>query len=368
MSDHIMSVFDVSTTVPSFRIEGGVAYYEVCSGGAPVCRRFREFVQMEKDLAACGLVIETELPSRLFLLRKTPESRRPQLQQFLRDAVSSVRIHMVRDLPSDDPCPVPLSSLSEGQLRARAVLDAFTGRGPAVQGRSLFTALMRSVGSSVCASGAAEADDDEPGAAADDATITVNEMGGRQFELRLPGSSDISEVKMRLERAGAAPVGRQALFVGGAEDKCPDNAVVSQLLQDAGVPLVLFLLVRPNDRYVQRTGPGKSQPNDFEFKPFPPGFESRTTARPPRNHELLKQRKVLFIGDSAAGKTSLQLRAATGSYVPSWITTIGVDFKIINTFWHDQLLQLQLWDSGGSHRFNAITKTYIPGSHVSNTW
>ena len=75
--------------------------------------------------------------------------------------------------------------------------------------------------------------------------VTVNEMGGRQFEVRLPDSSDVSEVKVRLERAGAAPVGRQALFVGGEADECRDGAVVSQLFPDGGVvPRVLFLLVR----------------------------------------------------------------------------------------------------------------------------
>jgi hypothetical protein len=303
---------------------------------------------MEEDLAACGLAadIETELPSRVFLLRKSPESRRPQLQQFLRDAVSSASC---RHLPSDDPCPV----------RAGAVLAAFTGRGPAIQGRSLFAAFMRSVSSSVFASGAAEEDHDESGAAADDdATITVNEMGGRQFELRLPGSSDISEVKVRLERAGAAPVGRQALFVGGAEDQCPDDAVVSQLLQGMGVSLVLYLLVRPNDRYVQRTGPGKSQPDDFELKAAPAGTADFSTIKI----------KLIFLGDSDVGKTALTHRVAHGSYTPSgtcWVPTIGIDFEIVNTFWHNQPLKLQIWDTAGLHRFKEIIMPYIPTSHVS---
>jgi hypothetical protein len=137
-------------------------------------------------------------------------------------------------------------------------LDGFMDRGPAVHGRSLFATLMRTIGPNARASGTAGADDGG-GAAADlvtdlvstwvlvspDVTVTVNEMGGRQFEVRLPDSSDVSEVKVRLERAGAAPVGRQALFVGGEADECRDGAVVSQLFPDGGVvPRVLFLLVR----------------------------------------------------------------------------------------------------------------------------
>ena len=120
------------------------------------------------------------------------------------------------------------------------------GHTPVISGRAPFATLMCSVGSSMCAGGAAEPEaDDGDDESAGDISITVNEMGGRKFELCLPGSSYVSTVKLRLERAGAAPVKQQDLFVGGVEDKCRDDAVVSQLLPDGDVPRVLFLLVRP---------------------------------------------------------------------------------------------------------------------------
>jgi hypothetical protein len=120
----------------------------------------------------------------------------------------------------------------------------------------------------VCAGGAAEADDGESNddESTADISITVNEMGGRKFELCLPGSSYVSTVKLRLERAGAAPVKQQDLFVGGAEDKCRDDAVVSQLLPDKGVPRVLFLLVRPADPVAPVSQIRKQAPYDMLIK------------------------------------------------------------------------------------------------------
>ena len=316
----------VLPTIPSFRTEGGVVYYEVRSGGAPVWKRFSEFVQLQRELAAaCGLVADKTLFGwrRAAWFRQSPEARRPQLQLFLCDAASSLKTKT---------SSVTTRELPEGQRRARAVLDTFTGHGPAGQGCSLFADVMCSVGSSVCAAGAAEADDGVPGGGAADVTLTVNEMGGRQFELRLSGSSNVSEVKVQLQRAGAAPVGQQDLFVGGVEDKCRDDAVVSQLLPDGGVPRVLFLLVRPDDRYVQTTGPGESQPNDFEFDEVVPS-------------EAMKTIKLLFLGESGVGKTALLLRAVDDSFARTFIRGIGNDFKVVNTLWHEQPLKLWMIES-----------------------
>ena len=44
------------------------------------------------------------------------------------------------------------------------------------------------------------------------------------------------------------------------------------------------------------------------------------------------QIKLLTIGDSAVGKTCLLLRYANDSFSPTFITTIGIDFKVCFTF------------------------------------
>ena len=264
-------------------------------------------------------------------------------------------------------------------------LDTFTGRGPAVQGRSLFATLMCTIGPNARASGTAGADDGESdgGAAAGlvpdpvstwvlvspDVTVTVNEMGGRQFEVRLPDSSDIYEVKVRLERAGAAPVGRQVLFVGGEEDECRDGAVVSQLFLDGGVvPRVLFLLVRtPHEAMCasprgQRTGPGESQPDDIEISPSPDVLPDHALAFPAEYDALIK---LVFVGDCGVGKTDLIGRVASSYRHGDFNVLKIIDFKIVTTFWHEQRLKLQILDIAGQDRFDYVRKPYIAAADVS---
>lgn len=53
--------------------------------------------------------------------------------------------------------------------------------------------------------------------------------------------------------------------------------------------------------------------------------------------------KLLLIGDSGVGKSSLLLRFADNSYTGNYITTIGVDFKIRTITIDNQRIKLQIW-------------------------
>lgn len=53
--------------------------------------------------------------------------------------------------------------------------------------------------------------------------------------------------------------------------------------------------------------------------------------------------KLLLIGDSGVGKSSLLLRFADNSYTGSHITTIGVDFKIKTLTLDNRTVKLQIW-------------------------
>lgn len=53
--------------------------------------------------------------------------------------------------------------------------------------------------------------------------------------------------------------------------------------------------------------------------------------------------KLLLIGDSGVGKSSLLLRFADNSYTGNYITTIGVDFKIRTVTIDNQRVKLQIW-------------------------
>jgi Ras-related protein Rab-1A len=73
--------------------------------------------------------------------------------------------------------------------------------------------------------------------------------------------------------------------------------------------------------------------------------------------------KLLLIGDSGVGKSCLLLRFADDTYTESYISTIGVDFKIRNVEQDSKNIKLQIWDTAGQERFRTITSSYYRGAH-----
>merc|ERR1719443_2583895 len=75
--------------------------------------------------------------------------------------------------------------------------------------------------------------------------------------------------------------------------------------------------------------------------------------------------KLLLIGDSGVGKSCLLLRFADDTYTESYISTIGVDFKIRTIELDGKTIKLQIWDTAGQERFRTITSS-ISRSGPSN--
>lgn len=57
------------------------------------------------------------------------------------------------------------------------------------------------------------------------------------------------------------------------------------------------------------------------------------------------------------------LEHADDTYTESYISTIGVDFKIRTLDLDSKTVKLQIWDTAGQERFRTITSSYYRGAH-----
>eukprot|EP01097_Dermamoeba_algensis_P002824 TRINITY_DN2119_c0_g1_i1.p1 TRINITY_DN2119_c0_g1~~TRINITY_DN2119_c0_g1_i1.p1 ORF type:complete len:192 (-),score=24.70 TRINITY_DN2119_c0_g1_i1:305-880(-) len=73
--------------------------------------------------------------------------------------------------------------------------------------------------------------------------------------------------------------------------------------------------------------------------------------------------KLLLIGDSGVGKSCLLVRFSDGVFTESFISTIGVDYKMKTMEIDGVQVKLQIWDTAGQERFRTITQNYYRNAH-----
>ncbi|GMI86682.1 ARABIDOPSIS RAB GTPASE HOMOLOG C1, RAB GTPASE HOMOLOG 18-1, RAB GTPASE HOMOLOG B18 [Hibiscus trionum] len=71
--------------------------------------------------------------------------------------------------------------------------------------------------------------------------------------------------------------------------------------------------------------------------------------------------KLLMIGDSGVGKSSLLLSFTAGTF-DELSPTIGVDFKVKYATVGGKKLKLAIWDTAGQERFRTLTSSYYRGA------
>lgn len=57
--------------------------------------------------------------------------------------------------------------------------------------------------------------------------------------------------------------------------------------------------------------------------------------------------KIVLIGESNTGKTSMLMRFADNIFNDNYLCTIGVDFKIKTLKVDNKIIKLQIWDTAG---------------------
>ena len=88
--------------------------------------------------------------------------------------------------------------------------------------------------------------------------------------------------------------------------------------------------------------------------------------------------KVLLLGDSGTGKSSLILRYTDDTFNGSLVSSIGVDFKVKQQVIDNKVIKIQIvsnikfiinikknqWDTAGHERFRSITTSYYRGANA----
>ena len=69
--------------------------------------------------------------------------------------------------------------------------------------------------------------------------------------------------------------------------------------------------------------------------------------------------KILIVGDSNVGKSSLILQYTENNFLNEHGTTVCIEYKIKKFKYKDFEVKLQIWDTAGQERYHSITNNFF---------
>ena len=72
--------------------------------------------------------------------------------------------------------------------------------------------------------------------------------------------------------------------------------------------------------------------------------------------------KVMLIGDTNVGKTSIIKRYCKNKFYTTYITSVGLDFETKYIKIDGKIVNLQIWDTAGQERYKVLAKNYYKNS------
>ncbi|XP_022352954.1 ras-related protein Rab-5B-like isoform X2 [Enhydra lutris kenyoni] len=94
---------------------------------------------------------------------------------------------------------------------------------------------------------------------------------------------------------------------------------------------------------------------------------SGSTARPNGQLQASKicQFKLVLLGESAVGKSSLVLRFVKGQFNEYQESTIGVAFLTQSVCLEDTTVKFEIWDTAGQERYHSLAPMYYKGAQAA---
>lgn len=74
--------------------------------------------------------------------------------------------------------------------------------------------------------------------------------------------------------------------------------------------------------------------------------------------------KIIIIGESGVGKTSLMNVYFGDPFDKNYTNTIGVDFRIKTLIIENKKIRIQFWDTAGHEKFRSIVPSYFRGANI----
>lgn len=89
--------------------------------------------------------------------------------------------------------------------------------------------------------------------------------------------------------------------------------------------------------------PSKEGPIVYDYQNYPQSEHKTEDEKAPNGFDL--HIKLLMLGDSGVGKSSLVLQYASEEFTTNFVTTIGIDYKIKLLTMGKTVIKLQIWDT-----------------------
>ena len=74
--------------------------------------------------------------------------------------------------------------------------------------------------------------------------------------------------------------------------------------------------------------------------------------------------KIIIIGNSNVGKTSIIHRFTDKEYNEKHVATLGCDFHMKTISINQKIIKIQIWDTAGMEKYQSITKSYYRGAQA----
>lgn len=77
---------------------------------------------------------------------------------------------------------------------------------------------------------------------------------------------------------------------------------------------------------------------------------------------IKKNKKIVFLGDSSVGKSSLSNRFVRGDFTEFQEPTIGAAYLTKDIVVDDKIIRLEMWDTAGQERYKSLAPMYYRGA------